>query len=292
MASHAISNFQLTPGSFIHVSGTVDFCRLTRLIEGDELREDQNRRKMHNQIPIERPYTTITVKDAQVVPSDPSGQLTIDEQYINETFYARTGDPGMRYSIINKSPNPPKFYEVETDENGVVDKNRVKEIVPQGELAQGVKVLLILRVYKPKNFMQNGISLDAVIVQEKARYFTGSGSAVSHLAQMGIVVTKSENDAAPAQATPAAPVSAPQAGTDPYSSAAQNAPMTSMPAPEAPAASDDEEWVCPTCGKVNTGKFCQNCASPKPVGNPYPQQDLASQMKNGIQYDPNDVNRY
>jgi hypothetical protein len=48
-------------------------------------------------------------------------------------------------------------------------------------------VTLVLRVYKPKNFANRGLSLDQVIVNETPRYYNAGGVATSELAARGIV---------------------------------------------------------------------------------------------------------
>ena len=44
--------------------------------------------------------------------------------------------------------------------------------------------------------------------------------------------------------------------------AAQTQQAAAAAAPKAPAA---DEWKCPACGAVGTGKFCTECGAPKPV---------------------------
>lgn len=47
-----------------------------------------------------------------------------------------------------------------------------------------------------------------------------------------------------------------------YQMAGQQQP--SQPSPSAPAAASADSWTC-ACGAVNTGKFCSECAKPKPA---------------------------
>ena len=310
MSNNNIRSNELTPGAFIVVEGEVEYSRLTRFLTEEELRQDQANRRNRGMIAIDKNYLTITINNARIVPSQASGQLTREEQYIAERFYTTQRTPGVHYSIISKSNIFPRFLQVKINDDGSIDKTHLEEKGANGELAQGLKVALMLRVFKPQNLSNRGIALDAVIAQEPIRYYQ-SGGAVNHLAAMGIIVdqlSEEERRKAQAHAMPAAPASAdPTAMSDipvtqpvtppignPYSSAAQANPIGMTPPVQ--NVPENDEWTCPTCGTVNKGKFCMNCAAPKPVqmagGNPYAQADVASMTNpSGIRFDPNDNNR-
>lgn len=302
MAKHTIPSSQLTPGAFINVRGTVEFSRLTRFLTDKEM-DEQRRRSPSSFFPT-KPFTTITVNNAQIVPQNPNGQLSKEEIYVQETFFTSANKPGMNYGIQNKSPNFPRFYQVRVNPDGSIDNTHVDEVPAKGELAKGLDVILVLHVFKPKNYANCGIGLEAVIAQEKIRYYEGGG-ALQHLANMGVTVTElsqeerqatqaAQTQTATASAAPAPqPVPAPVG--DPFSSAAQNnaAPTPTypqnagmpagMPAPAAPvsaptpapvqtAAPASDTWKCPNCGHDNTGKFCNECATPRPVQTAAPAQ--------------------
>lgn len=270
--AHSIPCTALKPGTFINVYGEVQFCRLTRFLEPDELQKLQQVR----QFTPDKPFTTITLSNARILPANPNA-LSKEELYVQESFYQSSKNPGDHYSIDNKSPNFPRFYQVKVNDDGSIDNTKVSEVPAKAELAKGLKVVLVLRVFKPKNYPNCGIGLDSVIVQEPIRYY-GGGNAISHLAQMGITVenelTDTQRNTAAQQATQAAvpavetpstlenaePVEAPVG--NPYASAAAEAAQpVSMPEPT--AASD--AWTCPNCGAQTSGRFCNGCGTPKPA---------------------------
>lgn len=320
--AHTISATRLKPNTIVIVQGEIQYACLTRYVEGKAL---ENLKQYRQFIP-QSPFTTVTLNNAKIIPQNPN-QLSLEEQYVQESFYASTKNPGMTcYRIDNKSPNFPRFFQVAVNPDGTINPKDVFEVPPTNEPAAGLKVNLVLRVFKPKNFPNCGIALDSIIAQEKFRYYEG-GDAINRLAQMGITVhemseeerAQSRKEAeAHAAAQQAAEAAAPEAPTpvappvgDPYSSAAQNnggmipqTPAQTAPAqPAAPAANaEPETWSCPKCGATNTGKFCNECGSPKPTGtvpmnapiggnNAYANPDVLGEARTGIAFDPNDQNR-
>lgn len=284
--AHTIPCTALKPGTFINVEGTVEFCRLTRFLEPEELKKLQQTR----QFTPDKPFTTITLGDVRILPANPNA-LSKEELYVQESFYTSSKNPGAHYSIDNKSPNFPRFYQVKVNDDGSIDNTKVSEVPAKAELAKGLKVVLVLRVFKPKNYPNCGIGLDSVIAQEPIRYYNG-GNAISHLAQMGITVENELSDdqrnTAAKQATQAPvpsvepandfnaqPVSAPVG--NPYASAAQEAaqpatasmpeptPVANTPAPQPQNQAQADTWNCPNCNAVSSGKFCNECGTPKPA---------------------------
>lgn len=317
--AHSISAAQLRPGQTIFVQGTIQYARITRLVEGDELVKDQQRRTQNGMFAINHPYLTITLKDPRIVPAshDPAN-LTREEQYVQESFYQSQKNPGLYYNGVYNTRIMPRFYEKPTDASGAVVPGRLIEVQPQGEPAQHQTVTLMLRTFKPKNYPNLGFNLDGIVAEGKMQYYQ-SNSALEALKSQGIVVeslsdedrNKAQlslqrnnisgengmdvsNDVTPDAAPAAQPVSAPANTQEAYSSRpvqtpVQPAPMVppvqqapvQNPAPAAPAAESDD-WTCPACGHVNHGsKFCGNCGAQKP-----------GQVQTGIRFDPNDNRAY
>ena len=254
MSNRTITTNQLTPGRIFLVRGKVGFSRLTSRIEGEELQQDIQRRRSKGWLPIEKPYTTITINQAEVIVKD-RNNIQPEEQYAIESLYtsrSQRGQGGYSYTANNKGTRALPYIAVtRAGAQGVVD-----QIQPEGELANGLDVTLIMRVFKGKPNM--GVSLDGVIVNEPIRYFDntragdgldGFGITFNPLAP-GTLPTAAETDnshsaeqpayaghedlpfvseGAGAAANAAAPVTPAPAGVMPQATA--TAPMT----PVAPA---------------------------------------------------------
>lgn len=224
---------ELTPGETCLVRGKVGFCRITRHTT-DKEREEANKRRVHT---IDRNYTTITIYEASVMAKDPNNP-TPEEKYALEHCYVSSSSnyPGQNFSGINKTRNLPRVAVQDSP-------NHYTEIVPEGELATGLDVILVMRTYKGLHG-NNGVSLDLVMVTEPIRYYSGStlGNTLSSFglvfdekmpARSDITAAETNNsfeipgNAAPAMQTVAvAPA--------PYQAAPAPAPYQAAPAP-APA---------------------------------------------------------
>ena len=167
MSNRTITTNQLTPGRIFLVRGKVGFSRLTSRIEGEELQQDIQRRRSKGWLPIEKPYTTITINRAEVIVKD-RNNIQPEEQYAIESLYtssSQRGQGGYSYTANNKGTRALPYIAVtRAGAQGVVD-----QIQPEGELANGLDVTLVMRVFKGKPNM--GVSLDGVIVNEPIRYF-------------------------------------------------------------------------------------------------------------------------
>lgn len=191
--NRTIRNNQLTPEKTYLVRGKMEFCRITRHTT-DKEREDLNKRRLH---PIDKNYTSVTIYDAQVLAKDPSNP-TIEERYAAESLYdtANQTHPTKHFSAMNKSRNLPNV--------GVADMTRpghYEPIVPEAEIAQGVDVTLVMRVFKGQGG-NNGVSLDTVLVNEPIRYYGGNNAVEKALADFGITFRANPPQPAPADMGP------------------------------------------------------------------------------------------
>lgn len=305
--NYQFSNNQLTANAKIYVEGTVSFSHISKHIEGEALQKDKARKIQMGMSPIDKPYTTISIKDAKIHPQNPA-QLTLEEQFIQERFYLKTdavtNQQYYGYTVNNKSPYLPTVSQYHPD------KNTASQVDIDGkELATGLKVILCLSVFQSKNFSNKGIGLDNIIVMEPIQYYNAGNTDLSAL---GITyqplpgdaarnaVTPNANVANNATETPVTPVSEPtgnafatqnnmaaqQATPIPQATPVQNAqaapvqqattaptPAATQPATQpamnAPISEPESPWICPSCGTTNPAgqKFCGNCGSQKVENN-------------------------
>lgn len=211
---------QLTPNKTVLVKGKLTYSRLAKLVEGEDLKRVDAQRAANGMQPIGRPHTSVNLSEAEVLFVDPQNP-TPEEIFVHERRFASAKHPehGMSYGIDNKSTQLPLIGVKKAD--GTTD-----QVILEGDLAAGLEVTLVLRVYKPKNYSNCGLSLDLVQLHEEPRYFN-AGINTAELAARGITFnTPPVRVEAAAAAAPAAVAGAGlPVGTD---------PQTGLPAP-APA---------------------------------------------------------
>lgn len=281
---------QLAVGANIVVRGKLGYSRLTSQIAGEELRKQNERNQSRGQQPVSRPYTTATIYDASVICKDPN-HLSNEEIYAQESLYTSVSAAGSQrlncFTGNNKGNNLPWIAVARSDGSGFADK-----VAPEGELAQGLDVTLILRVFKGR-VSNNGISLDGVIVNEPIRYYTPANDA--NLAAYGIQLAGNPAPVQPAVAAPvqtqppmypanepapAAPF-APQFQPQPQAPApAPQVTQPPQPAPAAPFAPVPNPYSVPTTG--------QNPSGIAPAQTPADGNGI----KTGYRYDPADNRNY
>lgn len=176
-----INNNQLTPDATYLVRGQVGFSRISRPTT-DKEREDANRRRTHK---IDKNYTTMSIYNAQVLARNPQAP-TLEERYAAECLYKSSSPnyPGNNFTAMNKSKYLPKVGVLTpTPENA----NNYVEIIPEGELAAGLDVTLVMRVFKGQG--NNGVTLDRVLVNEPIRYYGMNSAVDQQLNDFGITFT-------------------------------------------------------------------------------------------------------
>ena len=195
-APRTISTNNLTPGALYCVRGRVGFCRITRHCTDDERIKDNDRRR----IKVDKNYSNISLYDAIVLYNDPQNP-TIEERYAEECLYLSKSAnyPGDNFSAMNKSPNLPLVFQVSAS-----DPNKYDQVHLEKEIAPGVDVTIVMRVFKGKGAINAGVTLERVLINELGpiRYFEGSGNndINNQLAERGL--TFNYTDAPAPQAVP------------------------------------------------------------------------------------------
>lgn len=182
--NYTVNATQLEANKNVLIRGKLSYSRLTRPIEGQELVSTNQRRAQNGMNPIDRPHFTVSLTHAEVVFAD-SANPTLEETFVSERRYASKKYPesGPNYSIDSKGTNRPIIAIPSTTVPGSVEQDTSNR-----ELAAGLDVILVLRVYKPKNYEQRGLNLEQVIVTETPRYYSGGpGGDLDQLKKLGIV---------------------------------------------------------------------------------------------------------
>ena len=292
MANRTVNTNQLAPNTIMMITGKLTYSRIKSQIAGEELEKDKQRRIQKGWNAIERPYTTASICDAVVNYANPQAK-TLEDIYAEESLYQSSAQSGWCFSAVNKGNSLP-YVAVRNPQN----PNDVEQIIPEGELASGLNVTLVLRVFKaPRN---NGISLDGIIVNEPIRYYNGVLGA--GLAARGITF----HSAQPAAVSEQEPMTNVNAGTTaplpamnpPYPeqpqpvASPQGNPYSTQPAYQQPQQNFAQTQMQPA---PQPGQTVQpNYAQPAPATNtgyqpPFGNNYTGSEnQQSGIRYNPED----
>lgn len=291
--NRTVSANQLADNTTFLIRGRVLYSRIRSQVAGEELARQNQRAMQQGRQPRNRPYTTLSICQAEVVRANPNAPMMNPEEiFATESLYTSTTQPnnGLCYSADNTGNYLPRLC---VQEGNMVTELSADEI--HGELDNGLLVTMVMRVYnsgKPNK----GITLDTIIVNEPIRFY--QGGAAANLEKYGLTVNLQPNRqqaAAPAQTAPA------MGGPQPAYPA--QAPMQQpMPAPQAPAPGVVPNNVgygyTPGMDTMPFGQGQAPAAAPaNPYGNPYgvpagapAAAPAAAPNPNGapgIMYDPN-----
>lgn len=291
--NRTVSANQLADNTTFLIRGRVLYSRIRSQVAGEELARQNQRAMQQGRQPRNRPYTTLSICQAEVVRANPNAPMMNPEEiFATESLYTSTTQPnnGLCYSADNTGNYLPRLC---VQEGNMVTELSADEI--HGELDNGLLVTMVMRVYnsgKPNK----GITLDTIIVNEPIRFY--QGGAAANLEKYGLTVNLQPNRqqaAAPAQTAPA------MGGPQPAYPA--QAPMQQpMPAPQAPAPGVVPNNVgygyTPGMDTMPFGQGQAPAAAPvNPYGNPYgapagapTAAPAAAPNPNGapgIMYDPN-----
>lgn len=219
--AHQISASQIRPGQNVIIRGLIEYIRVRSLMgpeDIDALNKARNRSRYN--LDRNKPLTRLALYNAEVVPQNPSGQMTPEEYYVWERMFETADKPelGRRWNIDNKGNRLPILLKAV---DGKAEQIRDEDVPPSSmsmptEPARDQAVTVVLNVYD-SGMGNNGIGIQAIIFSGEPEWFTG-GSSVNNnalaalgitlsgpiVAQEGIVAT--ETPAQAVNAAPAAPV--------------------------------------------------------------------------------------
>lgn len=261
---HTVRLSSIPAGQMAYIDGRIRYSHITRLVEGQELLKVIERERRNGSLyphDPNKPYTILELEDAKVRVADVN-HMTPLETYNQESLFTvvdrNTGRSVYRYRAENKSRRLPKV--LVRNASGGYD-----EIIPERELANGLNVTIVMRVYSAGQI--NGIAMEAVMVNEPLRYWEPN-DIIAQLQSAGISVNRKPYEPAPAVDTTNESVS----NTD--------APVQTNPYSTAPAA--------PTVATAEpTAQAPTQPVQPNPYANPYAIPTHAPQQNaGGIVYNP------
>ena len=197
MAVKTINLNQIEPNTIAMLNGKVSFSRIMSRIEGEELEKDIKRqRDFGRQFAVDKPHIKIQLFDAKVLINETTGKTKFDTFLEEHMFQSSQADkPGWSYSKEFTSSKLPKIIQKSDTGN--------HEIEAKGELATGLDVTLVLRVFGSDKG-NNGYSLDAVIINEPIKY-VNTDALQKALEERGLTYTplaKSEEKEEVVETTP------------------------------------------------------------------------------------------
>lgn len=274
---------QLGVGKTFLVNGNITYCRITSQIAGEELAKSDLRRTQKGWLAVGRPHTTIQLCNASVICNNPQAKTPeeiygIESLFVSASEIARDNGGGYSFTGMNKGKYLPWV--------GVAEGNVVNEIHPSAELAVGLNVTLLMRVFQGKP--NKGVTLDGVIVNEPIRYATNFGvkAVENQLASMGLTFVPSGQG--PQVAMPPGAAQTPQT---PYPD-----DMGMQPNPYADTGNTGQ-MMPPDYGQHNyiqsgmPGNTMQNTMPPTaPQGNPF--SSSANAVYNAAGQMPNQMGSY
>lgn len=239
MSENKIKADQLTPGTTAVVRGEVSFSRITSPYSGQELQQrvaDQQQRGI--KYPVKTEHTSISLVNAEVVFADPQNP-TVEEMYIHQKMYtAKSGKNQGKTTFTHddKSNSLPPVMEHILDEQGN-KTGQIQQIQPEGELANGLQVILVLNFFASGDNENRGTGLVYILSDEPIRYYSSPTADAPAMAAMGITIAGGITPTAHSQA-PAAPqqdqgyAGLPGPGGQPQVPQAPQAPMQQPQQPQ------------------------------------------------------------
>lgn len=161
--NRTVTTNQLKPNTEVLVRGKLEFSRLDKQVAGEKLLEDQRNRKMKGMPIINRPYTSATISDPQVLSNNQGVQKSLEEIYMTESIYMQKSSDKYMFNGMNKGNRLPNVFELNPT------TGKYDQVVLKHNLANGLDVTLVMRVFEAQP--NNGVSLETVLINEPLRYY-------------------------------------------------------------------------------------------------------------------------
>lgn len=256
MAKNTISALAPYAPCLVNIRGNVTYSHIAKLIEGAELEKDKQRKIANGQIPIQKPYTALTIENARVI-DDGKLNPVVKDFFENgdkiKTKIKEDGTAVKMYYGTSKSPNPPSVAYGAEAGNLAGQGIASKDVPLASELAIGLDVTIGVKIYKGTNSQTNtpyvGIGMDYIIVNEPIRYYSGN-SLENQLKEQGVTYTPPTAKAE----------TVPQAVSPMATAPVQNTPVQQAPVQQAPV-----QNVQPAQPQVVTQQVPQQVVQQAPV---------------------------
>lgn len=164
-------------GDSIIIKGTVAFARLDKLVEGDALARENERRAKMGMLHT-KPFRSITIEDPEIV----KGQGSPLAMFHGQSVYVSKTTGKQTMSFESKSLFAPQY--------GHIQNGKIVEIAdPMRNPAQGQVVYLMITAYAPKGFNNLGSTFDAIVFEEgPIRFYEGNNSLAGFGAALNMPV--------------------------------------------------------------------------------------------------------
>lgn len=154
-------------GDTIVVKGRVVFARLDKLVEGEALVRENERRSKLGMLHT-KPFRSITIEDPEII----QGQGTPLAQFHGQSVYQNKQNGKNTMTLESKSLYPPRY--------GHIQNGKIVEIEdPQKNPAPGQIVYIMIEAFKAKGFNNLGSSFNAIVFEEgEIKFYEGGNNAL------------------------------------------------------------------------------------------------------------------
>lgn len=158
------------------VKGTVAYSHIRSLISGEALAKKiaEAKARSNRAKPKEVPHFSITLSNPSILVQDPKAPNML-EVAISQRFYTtKNGVHSVGFDIAGQYCWPIAVKDPVT--------GQYNEIEPEGELAQGLEVILVMNSYSSSH--GNGVGVNKVLVPGEIKYYRSNGIN-DYLTQLG-----------------------------------------------------------------------------------------------------------